>query len=180
MLAEATMQTSRIAFLVTAAVAMTLVLSSITSAKSAGSAQEQVVGTWQLVSANNVRADGSLDPMSEYGANPLGYLMYDRTGHMCVSLATSKPAHWANPDKPTKDEIAQTANDFFAYCGTYEVKEKQGDIIHRPEMSSWPHYIGTDQVRHFKLVADQLELSGAETVPNGTYSGYRIVWKRIR
>jgi hypothetical protein len=147
---------------------------------SAGRVPERVIGTWKLVSANNVRANGTLEPMPEYGPNPLGYLIYDGTGRMCVSLANPKPVKWANPEKPTKDEIVQTANDFFAYCGTYEVKDQQGDIIHRPEMSSWPHYIGTDQVRHFKLDGDNLVLSGSETAPNGTSSGYRITWKRVR
>jgi hypothetical protein len=158
-----TMKVARIVVLAVLVVVLWRIVS-LNAPKSAGNAQK-VCGTWQVVSANNVRADGSLEPMPEYGPNPLGYLMYEGTGHMCVSLANPKPARWAKSDKPTSAEIVQTANDFFAYCGTYEVKEQQGDIIHRPEMSSWPHYVGTDQMRHFKLDGDTLELSGAETAP---------------
>jgi hypothetical protein len=40
----------------------------------------------------------------EYGPNPIGYLMYDPTGHMCVSLANPNHPHWANPEKPTDAE----------------------------------------------------------------------------
>lgn len=142
--------------------------------------QRKLIGTWRVVEAGDITADGRFVPYKEFGPNPLGYIMYDATGHMCVSLANPHPQKWANPEKPTTAEIVKTADDFFAYCGTYAIDEKAGDIIHRPEMSSWPHYIGTDQRRHFKLDGDTLTLSGTETAPGGVNSAYRITWKRVK
>jgi hypothetical protein len=170
------MKITRIGVLALAVMAAT----AIANVKGDSGVQDRLIGTWQLVSAGNDGPDGTLVPFREYGPNPLGYLMYDRTGHMCVSLANPKAAKWANPEKPTSAEIVQTADDFFAYCGTYTVDEKAGDIIHRPEMSSWPHYIGTDQRRHFKFDGDTLVLSGTETAPNGVNSAYRITWRRVQ
>ena len=35
-------------------------------------------------------------------------------------------------------------------------KVKQGQVIHRPELAEWPHYIGSDQVRNFRVESDRL------------------------
>ncbi len=69
---------------------------------------------------------------------------------------------------------------FFAYCGTYEVRERENRVIHRPEMGSYPHDIRTDQNRNFRLEGDRLILSEEETPPNGERRRYQITWERIR
>lgn len=143
------------------------------------SARDHLIGTWQLVSAGTFSRDGSFEPYPEYGPSARGYLMYDSTGHMCVSLANPNHPRWANAEKPTDAEKVRSYDVFFAYCGTYEVLEQEGRIIHRPEMGSWPHYIGTDQNRNFRLEADRLILSDEETPPNGEHRRYQITWQRV-
>jgi ketosteroid isomerase-like protein len=129
--------------------------------------RDRVIGTWQLVSAGTFRRDGSFEPYPEYGSNARGYLMYDSTGHMCVSLANPNHPYWVNAEKPTDAEKVRSYDVFFAYCGTYEIREKESRIIHRPEMGSWPHYVGTDQNRNFRLEGNRLILS------------YQITWQRV-
>jgi ketosteroid isomerase-like protein len=143
------------------------------------SVRDRVIGTWQLVSAGAFRRDGSFEPYPEYGPNARGYLMYDRTGHMCVSLANPNHPHWVNAEKPTDAEKVRSYDVFFAYCGTYEIREKEGRIIHRLEMGSWPHYVGTDQNRNFRLEGNRLILSAEETPPNGEHRRYQITWQRV-
>jgi hypothetical protein len=106
--------------------------------------------------------------------------MYDPTGHMCVSLSNPDHPRWANPEKPTDAEKLRSYDAFFAYCGTYEVRERENRVIHRPEMGSYPHYIRTDQNRKFRLEGDRLILSEEETPPNGERRRYQITWERIR
>ena len=65
------------------------------------------------------------------------------------------------------------------YCGTYEVREKEGQVIHRPELAEWPYYIGSDQVRNFRLEGDRLILSLEETPPNGECRRSQITWERV-
>jgi ketosteroid isomerase-like protein len=77
-----------------------------------------LVGTWRLVSAGTFRKDGAFEPYPEYGPNARGYLMYDGTGHMCVSLANPNHPRWANAEKPTDAEKLRSYDAFFAYCGT--------------------------------------------------------------
>lgn len=142
-------------------------------------ARDRLLGTWRLVSAGTFRRDGALEPYPEYGPYPVGYLMYDPTGHMCVSLANPNHPHWVNPEKPTDKEKISSYDAFFAYCGTYEVREKENRVIHRPEMGSWPHYLGTDQNRNFRLEGDRLILSDEETPPGGERRRYQITWARV-
>ncbi len=67
-----------------------------------------------------------------------------------------------------------------AYCGTFEVRENDGEVIHRPELAEWPHYIGSDQIRHYRFQGDdQSILSLEEIVPGGKKYGYEITWRRV-
>lgn len=138
-----------------------------------------LIGTWRLVSAGNIHKDGRFEPFAEYGPHPIGYLMYDVTGHMCVSLANPNHPRWANADKPTDAEKIESFRVMFAYCGTYEIQEKEHRVIHRPEMASWPDYVGTDQVRPYRLEGNRLILSGHETAPGDEASDYQIIWERV-
>lgn len=143
------------------------------------SAASRLLGTWRLVSAGNISKDGKFEPFAEYGPHPIGYLMYDATGHMCVSLANPDHPRWADAEKPTDAEKLQSYRVMFAYCGTYEVREKENRVIHRPEMASWPQYVGTDQSRPYRLEGNRLILADHETAPEGQPSAYRITWERV-
>jgi len=161
-----------------------LVMSAVLAAQMTRNAKEtpdaaRLFGTWRLVSAGDVREDGTFVPYPEYGPHPIGYLMYDTTGHMCVSLANPNHPKWANPEKPTDAEKLESFRVMFAYCGTYEVQEGEHRVIHRPEMASWPHYVGTDQFRPYKLEGNRLILSDRETAPGHEPSAYRITWERV-
>ncbi|MGC2197664.1 MAG: lipocalin-like domain-containing protein, partial [Terriglobales bacterium] len=143
------------------------------------SAASRLPGTWRLISAGTFRKDGTLEPFPEYGPHPIGYLMYDSTGHMCVSLANPDHPRWANPEKPTDAEKLHSYDVMFAYCGTYEVQETEHRVVHRPEMAAWPHYVGTDQFRPYRFEGNRLILSDRETPPNGENRAYQITWERV-
>jgi hypothetical protein len=153
---------------------------SATSRQSETPAASRLLGTWRLISAGTFRKDGAFEPFADYGPHPIGYLMYDATGHMCVSLANPDHPHWANPEQPTDAEKLHSYDVMFAYCGTYEVQEDKHRVVHRPEMASWPHYVGTDQLRRYRFEGDRLILSDQETPPNGENRAYQITWKRVR
>ena len=140
----------------------------------------RLLGTWRLISIGTIRPDGTLESLPDLGPHATGYLMYDTTGHMCVALANPNHPRWANPDKPTEAERLRSFDAMFAYCGTYEVQENEHRVIHRPEMSSWPHYIGSDQFRNIRMKGDRLILSDTDRLPNGEHREYQITWERVR
>jgi Lipocalin-like domain len=166
--------------LVLAAISLFAQGQAVTSTKQTDApAANRLLGTWRLISAGTFRKDGTFEPFPNYGPHPIGYLMYDATGHMCVSLANPDHPHWANPEKPTDAEKLHSYDVMFAYCGTYEVQEDKHRVVHRPEMASWPHYVHTDQFRHYHFEGDRLILSDQETPPNGEKRAYQITWERV-
>ena len=57
---------------------------------------------------------------------------------------------WAAPDA----EIAAASRDYFAYCGTYELRG--GEVVHRVELSLLPNWIGAEQVPLVALDANRV------------------------
>ncbi len=55
----------------------------------------------------------------------------------------------------------------------------KGQVIHHPELAEWPHYIGSNQVRNFRLEGDRLILSSEETRPGGERRRYEITWAQV-
>ena len=152
----------------------------VSRGRDAETASQRLIGTWRLVSAGFLLPDGTLEPFPQYGPNGIGYLMYDSTRHMCVAVANPNHQQWADSRKPTNAEALRSYDAFFGYCGKYEVHEKEGYLIHLPEMCSWPHYIGGRQRRDFRFEGDRLILSGAGAPQDRDPRPYRITWQRVR
>lgn len=120
-----------------------------TAAAPAPSAKDQLIGTWRLVSRVVRHADGTSNPDPAYGPEyPVGYIMYDRTGHMAVQfMGLHRP-----------NNHSSLAYD--AYFGTYSVNEKSvpPTVTHHLEGSLNPQSVGKDIVRDLILDGDRLTL----------------------
>ena len=117
--------------------------------KPAPSAAEQLIGTWRLVSRVVKHPDGTSNPDPTYGPKyPVGYIMYDRTGHMAVQFM--------GLDRP--DNHSSLAYD--AYFGTYTVNETKTPmtVTHHLEGSLIPSAVGHDNVRDLIINGDDLTL----------------------
>ncbi|HEY4231776.1 MAG TPA: lipocalin-like domain-containing protein [Thermoanaerobaculia bacterium] len=136
--------------------------------------RQQILGTWRLVSFE--RKESASAPWTHYyGDHPAGYLMYDGTGHMMVTLATTPPTpKFASGDgwTPTAAEAQAAYRGFTAYFGTYTVDEAAHAVTHHVEGSLNPSFTGTDQVRPAALAGDRLTLTDGKT--------YRVMWERVR
>jgi len=73
-------------------------------------------------------------------------------------------------------EIAAAARDYFAYCGTYELRG--GEVVHRVEQSLFPNWIGAEQVRLVALDANRVILSTPPTPLGGRQQIATLVWER--
>ena len=111
--------------------------------------KDQLIGTWRLVARDVVRPDGSstLDPA--YGPKyPIGYIMYDQTGHMAVQFM--------GLDRPND----QSSRAYDAYFGTYTIDEKSKPmtVTHHLDGSLNPTAVGRDRVRDLLLNGDELKI----------------------
>lgn len=136
-------------------------------------------GDWRLLTWVSEGEDGSV--VLPLGESPMGILVYSPGGTMITTIApqarpplsSTDPLH-GGPDA----ERLRTAETFIAYSGTYQYDGT--DVTHRVEMSLYPNWVGTLQVRHVRLSddGDTLELSTDPFTLAGRRSVQRLTWVR--
>ena len=141
------------------------------------SLKEQLVGTWTLVSSDQVRPDGS--KLKQFGANPNGINVFDANGRFFLMMASADNSRIASNDW----RMTQSAEDgliveSIAYYGTYTVNEEVTVISLHLDASTFPNQVGTDQKRTItSLTANELKYSTP-----AAKSGDQVhqVWKRAQ
>ena len=166
-----------LAITTTAVLCLAVSLSASDSLAQQKSLKEQLVGTWTLVSSDQVRPDGS--KLSQFGANPKGINVFDANGRFFLMVASADNSKIASKDpsrKTNSEEVGALIVESIAYYGTYTVNEAERVAILHLEASTFPNQIGTDQKRTItSLTADELRYSNPAAM-----SGVQVhqVWKR--
>jgi hypothetical protein len=140
-----------------------------------------LAGDWRLRSWVSVADDGSV--LLPFGEAPRGILVYTSDGTMITTIAPADrpPLVSADPLRGGSDaERRRTAETFVAYGGRYAYDGT--DVTHIVEMSLYPNWVGTRQVRHVRLSddADTLELSTDPFTLAGRRAVQRLTWVRAR
>jgi len=135
-----------------------------------------LIGTWKLVSHVHQAADGSVN--YSRGKDAKGQLIYTADGTMSVFLMrASRPPFLADSMVAcTTDEKAEAFDACLSYCGRYRIEENK--VIHIIEMSVYPNWVGTEQVRYFQLNGSKLILMSP---PFQTVAGKKtaiITWEK--
>src|SRR4029077_7365723 len=138
--------------------------------------KEKLVGTWLLVSSDQVRPDGS--KLKQFGANPKGINVFDANGRFFVMIASADNSQIAARDsaKANSGEIGGLIAESIAYYGTYTVNEAEKVVLFHLDASTFPNQIGTDQKRMItSLTANELKYTSPAVM-----SGVQVqqVWKR--
>lgn len=142
------------------------------------SVQQSLIGTWKLVSTEELFRDGHRGPYPDLGPNAKGYLIYTGDGHMCAELMNPARPVWKNREEHATDaEKISAASGFTAYCGDYSVDQGNHIIVHSPDVAFLPNYIGTMQKRPYRLEGSRLIFSGAE--PTGDIERWSIAWEKV-
>ena len=141
------------------------------------SLKEQLVGTWTLVSSDQVLPDGS--KVKQFGANPKGINVFDANDRFFLMIASADNSKMASKDPGRKTNSEETGGlivESIAYYGTYVVSETERVATLHLDASTFPNQIGTDQKRTItSLTADELRFSYPAAMP-----GVQVhqVWKR--
>jgi hypothetical protein len=138
------------------------VSSKVTSAEpSQECASEQLVGTWKLISAEDVDPNTGKWVPYTFGNPPSGYFIYDATGHASIQIMTTPPVTLASPDNPTPAEALAIFNAYIAYYGTYTLDDV--NISVQVEGAWDPSQVGTNQTRPYQLSGDTLIIGDQTT-----------------
>jgi hypothetical protein len=121
---------------------------------------QRFLGAWRVVSVTDTRLDGTVVPDLYLGAHPAGIFVYEATGYMCIGAMNSDRAKWADESSGTPAELANAAEGFDSYCGTYEIDEERKTVTHHVRVALVPNDVATDLVRSYEFSGNQLKLSG--------------------
>jgi hypothetical protein len=139
----------------------------------------EFVGAWRLVSYSAVTSGGeTIYPM---GPNARGRILYEAGGRMAVQIGDPDRALFAvsDPGAAADAEVRAAFDGYLAYFGAYTVDAGRGVVVHHPEMSLNPNWIGVDQVRYFDLQGDRLTLKTPPMVSGGVVRVSTLVWERL-
>jgi hypothetical protein len=136
-----------------------------------------LVGTWRLVSVENRDSEGSVT--YPFGRNPVGFITYTADGRMAVQFGRADRPRLTVADwlAASDTEIAAAARHYFAYCGTYELRDTT--VVQRLDLSLIPNWMGGEQVRLVALNEDTLTLSTPPRLIGGRQQVASLKWERV-
>jgi hypothetical protein len=134
-----------------------------------------LIGTWELVSCEHFLDGGAVE--RPLGESPLGRLVYTADGYMIVMLMRRDRARFASNQlfEAAGAELAAAGRDFIAYSGPYELDGSTA--IHRVDMSYYPNWIGTAQIRAYALENGSLSFETRHFEVRGVRQKARLVWR---
>jgi Lipocalin-like domain len=146
----------------------------------AQSPQDQLVGTWMLVSVHIEAPDGS--KFDAFGANPTGILIMDGNGHISVQFIGSGLPKFASNDRleGTPEENKAVMQGVLCYFGTYSVSDTDRSLNIHIENSSFPNWKGTDQKRFLTITEDEMKWINPTATTGGPGFTGHTVWKRAK
>ena len=131
------------------------------------SLKDQIIGTWVLVSNDNVAPDGTKRQI--FGANPKGILIFEANGRYAqIFIRPGRPNFKVNNRlQGTPEEIRAAYEGALVHFGTWSVTE--ADIVIRTEGALYPNQEGTEGKRTIvNLTADELKLANPASGAGGT------------
>jgi hypothetical protein len=153
------------------AVAAIFAFATLPAAAQQKSLKEQVVGTWNIVSVEEVYPDGHKE--TPWGPNMKGAVSFDQNGKVLLMIIGA--------DLPTPSGKPQeAARMVVAYFGTYSVDEGAKTITYTAERATIPAFDGLARKATVTVTGDELRQSSAPvTGPQGTFTP-QLVMRRAK
>jgi Lipocalin-like domain len=126
-----------LAMTTTALLCLAVGLSASDSLAQQKSLKEQLVGTWTLVSSDQVRPDGS--KLKQFGANPKGINVFDANGRFFLMVASADNSRIAarDPNETNQEEVGGLIAESIAYYGA-PVGDWSADAEDGRGLVAWP------------------------------------------
>jgi hypothetical protein len=160
------------------AIAIGAVASSLATATlRADPAISSLVGTWTLVAADVIQADGT--QTRDYGAAPKGLMLIDGEGRYSLQIYKSERPRFAAGDKLAGSETEYKAASLGSstHFGTIRIDAAAGTVTFRIDSASFPNWEGDAQTRRYELKGDELSYR-VPPRPNGDTP--ISVWRRLK
>jgi hypothetical protein len=157
-----------------ALVALALGAAAIAAPPASASGPEDIIGTWRLVSFEDVE-DGKV--IRRFGEKPDGLFVYTADGHVIIHIANPANPNCYAPGKTTgrgklderaslacsPEQMRELLDNSVAYWGTYTIDKTAGIVTHKVKSDLSNGYAGTDQPRPFKLNGNRLVIGDGKS-----------------
>lgn len=171
----------------TGAMAVLLLLGGCATVPSAQAPPDSalLVGAWSLVSATQVRADGTNAPsrIVEGAGHATGSLVYSPDGTVSVQIAGHPRPTFMRSAEATDPDAAAGASllrSYYAYFGRYEVDPAKRTVRHFVTTSLLSGENGRTYERRYRLEGDELTLDTMPALVGGESVFNRLLWRRVR
>jgi hypothetical protein len=150
----------------------------LTSASAWAVGNEELYGTWRLVSfTEQVVATG--EKTDVFGKAPRGFLSYSRDGRMHAIVVSGERPKPADPAKRTDQERAELLKTMIAYAGTFTFDGKT--VTHHVDISWNENFTGTALVRNVRLEGRTLHIATnpQPRLIDGKPSILLLTWEKV-
>ncbi len=131
-----------------------VVLCVVLVAGSSAVGAQSIDGRWQLMAAEDLRADGSV-ARYPWGRNPIGSIVVDRGWCYLQIMSSDVPAFTAAA--PVGEQMsAMLLSSYIAYSGACTVDDKEGSVTLKVDAAWRPNYVGTQQKRFFRIEKNRM------------------------
>ena len=136
---------------------------------------QQFVGSWELQEWTIESRDGKKE--FPFGTDAIGQINYDNNGSMSVLIMKNNRPQFLSEDplQSQSDEVMVAFEGFIAYSGNYEVDLNSKQVVHQIKISSFPNWVGQNQIRKFEFNENKLTLSTDFIGPNK----HKLVWEKL-
>ncbi|MBK6634880.1 MAG: lipocalin-like domain-containing protein [Chitinophagaceae bacterium] len=148
--------------------------------KSKKALQEQLIGTWTLVSVDNIYPDSSR--VYPYGKNPQGMLIFDPKGNYAIQILKTIRSKIVSGDKNncTPEENAMIVQGSNSHFGKYSADEVNKTITFNISHASFPNWEGTVQKRSYTYNGNEIKYVVTHTTQGGQAVIAEVSWKRLQ
>jgi hypothetical protein len=143
-----------------------------------GDSLPNLVGTWRLVSYEAHAPSG--ETRYPFGEHVVGQLFYDAGGNMSAHLMGVDRPKFASSDSGlgTDAEMRAAFEGHVSYFGTYTLDPSAHTVTHHVRGSSYPNWVGHDQVRYYRIDGPYLVLSTPPIQDHGEPLEFVLRWER--
>lgn len=141
--------------------------------------QEQLRGTWTLVSVDNIYPDSSR--VHPYGEAPAGMLLFDAQGNYAIQILRAIRPKIVSGDKNkcTPEENAMMVQGSNSHFGKYHADETNKTITFHIAHASFPNWEGTVQTRSYTYTGNEIKYVVTHTTQGGQSVIAEVAWKRL-
>lgn len=136
---------------------------------------ETLVGRWRLLSAEDLRTDGSV-ARYPWSRHPVGSIVVEGGACYLQIMSSDTPAFASGATSAAEQMKAALLSTYIAYSGPCLIDDAAGTVTLRVEAAWRPDYVGTEQKRFYRFDQGKLIFGPA---PNSMTVGGETLTRRL-